>query len=369
MKGLISLLGIGLPSFFAFGPLSSAVPIVDRIEDMQAGWNEVKPGGATRCARGGEFSFFVSPGNSDKVLIDFIGGGACWNGQTCARDTATFSDNVEHLKRRYENGDIEGIYQRDRDDNPFKDYNHVVIPYCTGDIHWGNNEITYTDVDGEDFTIQHKGAVNAKAVLSWVAENIINPNKVVVTGCSAGSYGSIYWTPEVRRLFPRADFKQLGDSGVGIITERFFHDSFPKWNATAAAPRWIPGLNPDEVDWSTLGIHDLYTKIGRHYPSINLSQYTSAFDDNQTFYFEIMGGAPENWSPNMFDTINEIEDSLSSFRSFIAPGVEHCILPYDEFYSVQSGGVSFSSWLKNYIDGEQVASVVCEHCDPDGVGH
>ena len=370
MKGLKALIGIGLPSFCLVSVAMATVPVVDRIEDMHEGWYEVKPGGETSCARGDEFSFFVSPGNSDKVVIDFIGGGACWNDQTCAEGTATFSDNVEHLKRRYENGELSGVYQRDREDNPFKEYNHVVIPYCTGDIHWGNNEVTYTNEEtGEDFTIKHKGAVNAKAVLACVSANILNPRRVVVAGCSAGSYGSIYWTPEVRRMFPNADFKQLGDSGVGIITERFFHESFPKWNATEAAPRWIPELNPDVVDWSTLGIHDLYTNIGHYYPEISLSQYTSAFDDNQTFYFEIMGGAPENWSPNMFDTIHGIEQSLSRFRSFIAPGVEHCILPYDELYSVQSGGVAFTSWLKDYIDGEQVPSVVCDHCDPDGVGH
>ena len=368
MRGLKTLIGIGLPSLFTFSVAMAVVPVVDRIEDMQAGWNEVRPGGETGCARGGDFSFFVSPGNSDKVVIDFIGGGACWNSRTCAKDTATFSDNVDHLKRRYENGDLEGVYRRDRPDNPFKDYNHVVIPYCTGDIHWGSNEVAYTKDDGESFVIKHKGAINAKTVLSWVADNITNPNKVVVTGCSAGAYGSIYWTPEVRRLFPNADFKQFGDSGIGIITESFFHESFPKWNAIEAAPRWIPELNPDEVDWSTLGIHDLYTKIGHYYPNISLSQYTSAFDDNQTFYFEIMGGAPENWSPNMFDSLNVIEQSLASFRSFVAPGVEHCILPYDELYSVQSSGVAFTSWIKGYLEGDDVSSILCDNCDPDGVG-
>lgn len=368
MQGLKTLIGISLLSFFFFNANIRAVPVVDRIEDMQAGWNEVRPGGETSCARGGDYSFFVSPGNSDKVVIDFIGGGACWNAQTCARDTATFSDNVEHLKRRYERGDLAGVYRRDREDNPFKEYNHVVIPYCTGDIHWGNKQMTYTKEDGEEFTIMHKGAVNAKSVLSWVAENFSNPRKVVVTGCSAGSYGSIYWTPEVRRMYPHADFKQLGDSGVGIITEQFFQDSFPKWNATEAAPRWIPGLNPDIVDWSTLDIMDLYTNVGHFYPSISLSQYTSAFDDNQTFYFEIMGGAPENWSANMFAALGIIEHSLPSFRSFVAPGGDHCILPYDELYSVQSAGITFASWMKNYLNDEQVSSVICDNCDPDGVG-
>ena len=66
-------------------------------------------------------------------------------------------------------------------ENPFKDWHHVYIPYCTADIHWGDAERTYEN-EGQAFTIRHKGGVNTRAVLSWVYENVPSPEKVFVTG-------------------------------------------------------------------------------------------------------------------------------------------------------------------------------------------
>lgn len=337
-------------------------------EELPDGWREIKPGGETICARGDDFSFFVSPGTSNKIVIDFIGGGACWNAQTCDRGTATFTDSVDSLRERQRRG-LEGIYDRSRQDNPLKDWTHVVIPYCTGDIHWGSNEVTYTRPNGSTFNIHHKGAVNARAVLDWVGENVTQPEKVFVTGCSAGSYGSVYWAPHIREMYPESPMIQMGDAGAGVVTRRFFEESFPLWNATQAAPRWIPELNPDVVDWSQLDIIELYKHVGAYYPSMVLGQFTNAFDTNQTFYYEIMGGLPENWSPVMYQNLSNIHESTSNFRSYVAPGSDHCVIPYERFYSVNSSGVSFSSWFEGFIsDAASLESVNCTDCDPDGVG-
>ena len=330
-------------------------------------WKEVKPGGNTTCARGDDFSFFVSPGRSNNVIIDFIGGGACWDSFTCAKSTATFADNVEYIKAMQERGELKGIYERERDDNPFKDWKHVVIPYCTGDIHWGDSTQNYIGEDGEEFTIHHKGAVNVKSVLDWIKDNYTDPNHMLVTGCSAGSYGSIYWTPQIKELFPHAKLKQLGDSGAGVITEEFFKTSFPRWNAMGSAPDWIPGLNPDEVEWHTLKIEDLYSNVGNFYSNMTLAQVTAAYDDNQVFFYEMMGGDPDDWSDIMFGKMNSIEQSSPNFRSFVSPGTDHCILPYERFYTQESHGVLFKNWLKDFVGDNVPQTVHCVDCEPDYV--
>ena len=106
-------------------------------------WKEISPGGETLCARGEKFSFFVNEGSSDKIIIDFIGGGACWNDMTCNKSNPTFIDSVDYL-RKNEAG-LEGLYDHSDSRNPLKDYTHVVIPYCTGDIHWGQKDTVYVD--------------------------------------------------------------------------------------------------------------------------------------------------------------------------------------------------------------------------------
>jgi hypothetical protein len=52
------------------------------------GWQEVAPTGLV-CSDGSPWKFFVSPGDTKRVVVDFQGGGACWNGAT--RNEARFN--------------------------------------------------------------------------------------------------------------------------------------------------------------------------------------------------------------------------------------------------------------------------------------
>ena len=330
------------------------------------GWDEIKPGGDTSCARGDDFSFFVAPGQSDKIVIDFIGGGACWDGKTCDKPTKTFVDTVDDVREHYQRG-LEGIYNRNRADNPLRQWTHIVIPYCTGDIHWGAHDVAYTNENGQEFTIRHRGAINAKAVLNWVKEHFSTPNRVLVTGCSAGAYGSIYWTPEVVKNYPQARVVQFADSGEGVVTDNFFQDSFPQWNPTLHAPNWVPGLDPRSNDWQSLTLVDLYQRIGHYLPGVRLGEFSSAYDGIQTFFFEIMGGDPEVWAPGMRHHLKNVSDDLGEqYRYYVSQGEEHCILPYERFYTTTSGPQQqrFSTWFESFVEEKEISNIDCgDHCD------
>jgi hypothetical protein len=330
------------------------------------GWNELKPGGDTVCSRGSEYAYFVHPGTVNRVVIDFIGGGACWNSFTCGVADAIFTDSVEDVRGRIRDPDPEnqnGIYDRLNPANPFKDWYHVVVPYCTGDVHWGNNEKTYDEGTAPAVTIKHKGAVNSRAVLDWVYESFSAPEQVFVTGCSAGAYGAAMWAPHVMDHYKGARVTQFGDSGAGIITEEFFRDSFPSWKAEGAFPSFIPELDPSKVDLLTLKLPDLYSAVGNHYPDHRISQYSTAFDDNQAFYFKAMGGGTtEDWSAQMMAAIADIEGRAPNFASFIPSGEQHCIMPYDNFYTVNVGGRLLVDWLRALVDRGPLESLACTEC-------
>src|SRR5687767_11085004 len=147
----------------------------------------------TVCADGSPFRFFVHPGDPAKLLVEFEGGGACWDDASCAVDI--YSRRVQADPGQAEQrGQLVGIYDRRNPENPFRDWTHVYIPYCTGDLHWGSIDKTYTGSSGP-FVVPHRGAINATAALSWASENVPAPRQVFVTGCSAGGYGSIFWAP------------------------------------------------------------------------------------------------------------------------------------------------------------------------------
>jgi len=322
--------------------------------DLAPGWNVMVPGGDTTCARGTEYAYAVYKGSVNKLVIDFMGGGACWNSLTCSFAGSLFNEEVDpdallHMTPA-------GIYDKENPENPFKDWYHVFIPYCTGDIHWGDNVVDYT-YGNTEFTIRHKGRINAQAVLDWVYENFSRPETIFVTGCSAGAYGSIGWAPHIMEHYLGSDIYQLGDSGAGVITQTFFVDSFPSWKAEGIMPSFIPDLNPETVDIMSLDLADIYGRVGRFFDDYTVSMYNAEFDENQTFFYEAMGGqgGAQAWSEKMKAMVLQAHDETANFLSFTAPGQQHCILPYANFYTVEADGIRLVDWLDGMVNGETVA--------------
>jgi hypothetical protein len=69
----------------------------------------------------------------------------------------------------------------------------VFLPYCTGDVHTGNNVIVYKDPDGQepDLEFHHNGHNNVIAATTYLSKQFPQIDRLFVTGCSAGGAGSI----------------------------------------------------------------------------------------------------------------------------------------------------------------------------------
>jgi Pectinacetylesterase len=334
----------------------SDVPFGPKLADLPQGWSAIAPGGDTICARGTPYQFFVRPGSVNRLIIDFRGGGACWNAATCGLGEKLFQETADADRFVADDSQAAGIYDKNNAENPVKDWHHVYLPYCTGDVHWGDATRTYGEGDAA-FTIEHKGAVNVRAVLSWVYANWPAPEKILVTGCSAGAYGAIMWSAHVRNHYPSSKVYELADSGAGVITQSFFQESFPQWNAQASYPLFIQGVDPNLFT----RLPQLYELIGTTFPDMIVSQYNTRYDENQTFYFQAMGGGDAvAWSEQMIANVAEIEQTTPNFSAYIAPDFKHCIIPYPEFYSVESGGKRLVDWLSDMVSDRALESVDCE---------
>ena len=327
------------------------------VPELDDGWTKIAPGGDTICARGDDFHFFVRGGSVNKLVIMFDGGGACWDAVTCGLADRIFSPIADETLP----DPGEGIGDDDDEENPFRDWYQVFIPYCTGDIHWGDAVTTYDpEGDAPEITVHHKGQVNTRAVLDWVYERFESPERIFVTGVSAGAYGSIGWAPHIIEHYPDSKIAQLGDCGAGVITDTFFMDSFPSWNAESQIPDWIEGL---DVSLEELALDDLYIGIANHYPEHFFGQINTHNDENQRFYYVAMGGADEDWSPKMHEKVETIIDRAPTFRSYIAGGTKHVVLPYPEFYTYQVDGVRLRDWVADIANGEAVDTVHCTDCE------
>lgn len=321
----------------------------------------VEPGGDTICSRGTPYRFFAMGGDPKRLVIDFQGGGACWSELTCSVAGAIFSEaapSTADMEALRDDPDLGGIYRLDDAANPVEGWSLVHIPYCTGDVHWGDATKVYKD----DLTIEHRGRNNTETVLDWIADRYPAPDTILVTGCSAGAYGAIGYAAQVATRWPKADVRVVADSGAGIITDTFFADSFPNWNALPTLQEYLPELG--DVPLAELSIEDLYLATAKAFPKMRVGMYNTAFDKDQTFYYTVMGGGAD-WSERMRATVTNIAAGADNFRHYLAPGQIHCIHPYAFYYERESGPanapIDYVTWLDEFINGKDLPdSVTCE---------
>ncbi len=320
-------------------------------------WIAIEPGGDTICSRGTPYRFFVRGGRADRVMVDFQGGGACWDEATCgaAGVIGLFSEDVgtlEELQAAIDGPLAGGILSNDPQ-NPFHDWTIVHVPYCTGDIHWGNTRTTY----GSN-AIEHRGFVNASAALDWTYARFTSPTNVFVSGCSAGAYGAVLHSAYLADHYRSAQVSVFADSGSGIITDTFLNDSLPNWNAQENLPSFVPGL---DVPLSELSLSQLYIQIGLRFPAMRLAQTNTNYDQDQIFFYTAMGGTREDWPPAMRSSHDRIAAAIPNFTSFVPGGSMHCAGIYPFFQEREVNGTALSSWAEQLATGPTMPSRVdCE---------
>ncbi len=200
-------------------------------------WQQVNLPASTgaRCGNGSPYKIFVnlSP-NTRNIQIFMEPGGVCFNYEQCAGKTAWGAFNPEGVPDNYTSllsytngklnvsttGALESpIYQRipltTNQRLKMQDWTTIYMPYCSGDVHLGDNTKVYTSADGQATRVQHySGVQNVMATLGWARTNLPRPAQVFLHGQSAGSVGSDAQKVAVRTVL-NPSFRQFNmhDSG------------------------------------------------------------------------------------------------------------------------------------------------------------
>jgi hypothetical protein len=314
------------------------------------GWQRVEPGGRTRCGRGGRFAFWARLAAPDRLLVFFEGGGGCWDHRTCAPGSTFFDDDVDA-------GDdpslAAGVLDLDDHRNPFRGWSVLYVPSCTGDVYAGDAVRTYRATGAPPVTVHHRGHVNATAALDWVFRRVRDPRRVFVTGCSAGSIGSILHAPRIIRQYPRAQVGQLGDS-LGYLFSRPT-DLRSLWGADRVLPDWVPGVRA--IPRARFTMPRFYQAVAAHYPRASFAQVNFAEDAVQRRFHEAAGGDPDAFGRALGGSLAAIRAATPNFRSCLLEGSAHCALPRPEFYTLSSGGVGLRDWVAAQAEGRPVANL------------
>ena len=191
-----SLFALAGLSLLPTGCGSEEEGIQNPVRDQYVNWEKVELPD-TVCGNGSQYKFFVKYSDqTDNLVVVFEPGGACWDYPSCSGASgirgAANPDGIPD--DHYELAPfISPFLQRDDPTSPTSNWNMVYVPYCTGDVHTGNNVITYTDDTGTgpDLVFHHNGHNNVQAVIGWIDQNFTHVPKMLSTGCSAGGAGAI----------------------------------------------------------------------------------------------------------------------------------------------------------------------------------
>jgi hypothetical protein len=233
----------------------------------------------------------------------------------------------------------------------------LFVPYCTGDVHSGSNTAHYRHPEtGEPYSIQHRGWDNFQAILGWMRAHAAKPDRLLVTGSSAGAYGAATHYSALRETYPRARTMFLGDGGQGVTTQDFSQTRNRNWNYTLPVSVFgqTPQLTPDAA---------VVARLAAKFPRDRFAQYSTTYDATQRAFYTRMGSERTcaAWTTSMVRELNERQSS-PNFRSYIARGETHTILRSPLFYAEQSGGEPFAEWLTMMLSGETPENRMCSDC-------
>ena len=324
-----------------------------------AAWREVVPDAPDcACSDGSGFRFFERPGDPSKVMFFFEGGGACFNLATCDPNspTATYSPTITDTPETL--AELGGLFEADNPANPLADYSIVYVPYCTGDVHIGDATTEYSP----EVTIEHRGAVNARAALDHIAETYPDVEHLLVTGESAGSVPTPIMAGLASDLLPDAEIVTLGDSSGAYPDVPAVNALIGSlWGTTNAIPDWPENAGITAAEWS---FPALYIQAGLHDPDITFARFDYASDEVQGAFSALAGIGSGSVVEQIDATEQEIEDGGTPLAVFVAPGTEHTIIGGDEVYSTEVDGVRLIDWITELVDGGFPADVHCVDCTP-----
>jgi hypothetical protein len=250
----------------------------------------------TFCGNGTPYKFFVNYSNdSNNLVMSFEPGGACWDYASCAGDGglrgAANPDGIPDNHMSSLKWEMLPLHRRDPT-NPISTWNMIFMPYCTGDLHTGNNVITYPNPDpaGQPLTFHHDGHKNVGRVIEWANQTFATIPQLLITGCSAGGTSSVVNYHFIRKGLTGAQCSyMLDDSGPlfpsGGWSGPLHQKVRDSWNLDPVIDEVIstdfPGVSPADVKADLSLIN---TALADKYPRDRLAIAMYRLDYNYSLY-------------------------------------------------------------------------------------
>jgi hypothetical protein len=286
---------------------------------------------------------------SDKLAIFLMGGGACWNTLTVSLGTCSNLQGYGEANATSDFGKYgnAGMFDRTDPDNPFADYSFVFVPYCSGDVFSGDNDMAS---DGQ----KHVGYRNVTAYLKRIVPTWPHPSQLALTGSSAGGLGVVMNLPQVAQAFgPSVPMVALDDAAVVMsptyLTPTLQMETDAAWQFSKHFPADCPNLKVG-------ALHEVYACLAQKYPTTRLGIYGTQGDSVMRGFYGYGLNPPGQMSQAMYtaglgDVSMNLIAPFSEMHNYWAPGTTHTFLGQTPLGQTVVNGVKITDWLRGLING------------------
>jgi hypothetical protein len=312
----------------------------------------------TQCRDGSAAGIGVSLNSaSDKVMIFLQGGGACFDSLTCAGNPTNVSTMMGEQTG--------GLFARGQAENPVKDWNHVFVPYCTGDVHLGTNPDGA--IEGVDGVQRFVGRLNLEKFLHRIVPTFPNATQVLLTGISAGGFGAAANTEFVQWTFGDIPLTVIDDSGPPMSTEYLPECLQEKWRTTWGFEDSIledcgddcPNPNDYSIPFT---LH-----IANKFPDRMGGLIETTGDSVISLFYGYGSGectgsfltplSEATFSAGLLDYRATIQGIDAKLGTYFITGTQHTWLAGGAIYTHTTGGVRMIDWITDIIEGTAAAHV------------
>jgi len=324
---------------------------------MPERWITIRPEGAI-SSDGSEWYGQIHKGSENKLAVIFYGGGVAYNELSSQTTEGFFIRNMQGI----ESISKDGIFSGNKE-NPFADWNIITIPYTTGDFHVGTGEYTFTGADGKAVTRYHYGYNNYRLMMDAALKELnISPEALLVTGFSAGGFGTSFLTSDIlENYFPDVkNVTALIDASLLFYTD---------WKKTAKEIWKAPDKIVERIISGNVTIDNLRA-LRADYPEVKILFDCSNADEVLSAFTKIMVTDTDMIltakGRNRFKLLlsEMIADVLELPNSGVfiwsLPGEmlnmkniysKHTIEMSDEFFSTDFAGHTVAGWAMDAVEG------------------
>ena len=315
-------------------------------------WYRITPAG-TKSSDGSEWHGLIRLGTEDKVVVYFFGGGASINGYTSERGKEFFATTAS-----VQDFVASGGIGSSAEENPFKDWTFLVLPYASGDFHSGTGEYHYTDGENEKI-VYHNGYNNYSAFLNAAKPYVGELDTLLVTGFSAGGFGTSLLADDVIDRFPSAK-----NITVCVDSSLLLYDG---WHETAVNLWQSPKIISDRLVTDNLVLDSLTALYEKRGDSVKILFDCSYRDDTLMQYQSFINTGKMDKTKALGDRFQADLSKMVAGLQANVPGVgiyiwnyredpethntQHTIISSNVFDKLEDG-VSVADWIYAAVNGD-----------------